>query len=150
MVEAEIDIFIQCVENYFSKRSDKKLIVETPYLTGNITKVLSDFTGIISISGAYRGCIYFTAPTPFLEPVIKAHGQTEFSNNLMEDAIGEITNTLAGNSRKSLGSNFVISVPKVVHGKTQPLELTDGAHSFVVPLSWMGNQAAMVVSVMPV
>jgi chemotaxis protein CheX len=147
MVEAEIEIFIQCVENYFSKRSDEKLIIETPYLTDNITRILSDFTGIISISGAYRGCIYFTAPKGFLEQVIMAHGQHNFSVDLLEDTIGEIANTLSGNSRKSLGSHFVISVPQVIHGNARALELTNGAHSFVVPLKWFGHSAAMVVSV---
>lgn len=147
MVEAEIEIFIQCVENYFSKRSNEKLFIETPYLTDNITRVLSDFTGIISISGAYRGCIYFTAPKEFLEQVILAHGQDTFSVSLLQDAIGEIANTLSGNSRKSLGSRFVISVPQVIHGNTRALELTEGAHSFVVPLRWFGFSAAMVVSV---
>lgn len=147
MVEAEIEIFIQCVENYFSKRSHEKLLVETPYLTDNITRILSDFTGIISISGAYRGCIYFTAPQAFLEQVILAHGQDTFSASLLEDAIGEIANTLSGNSRRSLGSHFVISVPQVIQGNTRALELTDGAHSFVVPLKWLGHSAAMVVSI---
>jgi chemotaxis protein CheX len=148
MVAAEIDVFIQCVEKYFSKRSSEKIVVETPYLTDNITRVLSDFTGIISISGAYRGCVYFTAPTGFLQEVILAHGQNNFNVELLEDAIGEIANTLSGNSRKSLGSNFVISVPQVIHGNSRALELTDGAHSFVVPLKWHGYSASMVVSIM--
>ena len=147
MVEAEIDIFIQCVESYFGKRMEEKVVVETPYLTDNITRILSDFTGIISISGAYRGCIYFTAPADFLKNVIKAHGQNSFTEELFEDVIGEITNTLSGNSRKSLGSNFVISVPHVIQGNAQPVELTDGAHSYVVPLKWFDKSAAMVVSV---
>lgn len=147
MVEAEIEVFIQSVENYFSKRSQEKIIVETPYLTNNITNVLSDFTGIISISGAYRGCIYFTAPAEFLKQIILAHGQSNFSIEILEDAIGEITNTLSGNSRKSLGRQFVISVPHVIHGSAHALELTDGAHSFVVPLKWYDYSAAMIVSV---
>lgn len=145
--EADIEIFIECVENYFAKRSDEKLVIETPYLTDNITRILSDFTGIISISGAYRGCIYFTAPQPFLEKVIAAHGQNDFSIELLEDVIGEITNTLSGNSRKNLGNQFVISVPHVVQGATRGLELTNGAHSYVVPIKWSGHAAAMVVSV---
>lgn len=147
MVEAQIEIFIQCIEKYFSKRSEEKLVIETPYLTDNITRILSDFTGIIAISGAYKGCIYFTAPKEFLEQVIIAHGQHTFSINLLEDAIGEIANTLSGNSRKTLGSHFVISVPQVVHGNARALELTNGAHSFVVPIKWFGYTAAMVVSV---
>ncbi|MCL6415845.1 chemotaxis protein CheX [Aestuariirhabdus sp. Z084] len=148
MVEAEIEIFIQCVEKYFSKRSKEKIIIETPYLTENISRTLSDYTGIISISGAYKGSIYFTAPSEFLKQVLLDHGQSDFSVEYLADAIGEVTNTLSGNSRKSLGRNFVISVPKVIQGNSQVPDLTDGAHSFVVPLKWHGHSAAMVVSVM--
>jgi len=147
MVEDEIEVFIQCLENYFSKRSNEKIVVETPYLTDNITRILSDFTGVITISGAYRGCVYFTAQTTFLENIIAAHGQRNFSIEILKDAIGEIANTLTGNSRKKLGNNFVISVPNVIQGNARIIELTDGAHSFVVPLKWLGQSAAMVVSV---
>ncbi|MFT6387518.1 MAG: chemotaxis protein CheX [Cellvibrionaceae bacterium] len=148
MVEDEIEVFIECLENYFSKRSNEKIVVETPYLTDNITRILSDFTGVITISGAYRGCVYFTAQTKFLENIIEAHGQSHFNIEILEDAIGEIANTLAGNSRKKLGNNFVISVPNVIRGNSRVIELTEGAHSFVVPLKWFGQSAAMVVSVM--
>ena len=82
-----------------------------------------------------------------MQNIIIAHGQDDFSTELLEDVIGEITNTLSGNSRKELGSHFVISVPQVVHGNAHALELTDGAHSFVIPLKWSNMPASMVVSV---
>jgi len=144
---SNIETFIECLQKYFSKKSDSQIIVETPYLTNSINNILLDFTGIISISGAYCGNVYFTAPAKFLEKLILSHGQYDFSERLKKDVVGEITNTLSGNSRKGLGSGFVISVPKVVHGVVQELELTNGAHSYVVPMKWLEQKAAMVVSV---
>lgn len=146
-VKADIEIFIQCVEKYFTKRSSEKLIVETPYLTDDVSRILSEYTGIIKISGAYKGNVYFTAPRGFLEHVIKAHGQNEFSIALLQDAIGEIANTLSGNSRKELGKNFVISVPQVISGEAGPAFALNNNHSFVVPLKWYGYTAALIVSV---
>lgn len=148
MVSDEIDIFIRCIETYFEKRSEDKVVIETPYLTSSIARILLDLTGVISISGAYRGDIYFTAPKEFLENIILAHGQTDFNKELLEDAIGELSNTLSGNSRRDLGSRFVISVPHVIHGNASScVELTEGAHSYVIPMKWKDFSAAMVVSV---
>lgn len=143
----DIEVFISCLEQYFSKKSDDKIIVETPFLTETINHILLDFTGLISISGAYSGYIYFTAPHVFLEKLILAHGQQDFNDRLKQDVVGEITNTLSGNSRKNLGSDFVISVPKFMANNIQDTSLSHGAHSYVVPLIWMDQKAAMIVSV---
>ena len=150
VIASDIETFIECLENYFSKRSDKQVVVETPYLTDSISNVISDFTGVISISGNYSGHVYFTAPGSFLEKLIQAHGQQDFSENLKKDVVGEITNTLSGNSRRELGKGFVISVPTVIHGDVQELTLERGAHSYVVPMTWLEQKAAMVVSVIKI
>lgn len=146
MTESEIEIFINCIKHYFSKRSEESVIVETPYLTENINKILSDYTGIINISGSYSGKIYFTAPDSFLKQLILAHNQHEFSDALFRDAIGEITNTLSGNARKALGGQFVISVPSVAREATRDATFDAVAHSYVVPLHWFDQKASMVVS----
>ncbi len=114
VVVDDIRPFVDCLESYFVKRSFSEIIIETPYLTESVNSVLSDFTGIISISGTYGGSIYFTASKDFLEKMIAAHGQSTFTDDLIRDMVGEITNTLSGNSRKELGSNFVISVPSIM------------------------------------
>ena len=148
-MEKQIEIFISCIEHYFSKRSIEKIKVGSPYLTDNITSILSDFTGVISISGSYHGSVYFTAPKPFLEKIIQAHGQDSFSIEFLKDAIGEVVNTLSGNSRKQLGHKFIISVPRVMEGNDRPVELTGGAHSFVVPVTWYDYTASIVVASFP-
>lgn len=149
-LKADIEVFIECVEQYFEKRSPEKLVVEPPYLTDDVARILSEYTGVIKISGAYKGNVYFTAPRGFLECVIKAHGQEEFSISLLQDAIGEIANTLSGNSRKELGKNFVISVPQVFTGDFDPLTVMVDKHSFVIPLKWSGYGAALIVSVVSI
>ncbi len=146
----DIKPFVECLENYFTKRSLNDPVVETPYLTDSVNDVLFDYTGVISISGAYQGNIYFTAPKPFLEKLIEAHGQSDFSDSLTRDMVGEVTNTLSGNSRKELGSDFVISVPSILDGGVEELDVVDGCHSYVVPIEWCDSKAAMVVSVVKV
>ena len=43
-------------------------------------------------------------------------GETDTSEEMLIDTVGEVANTLSGNARESLGKNFIISVPKVVKG----------------------------------
>lgn len=147
MAEKEIEVFIGCVENYFSKRSEEKVIIETPYLTENITKILFDYTGIINISGAYQGFIYFTADKSFLEKLLLTHTHQEINERLLKDVIGEVTNTLSGNARKSLGGQFVISVPSVVNDDQALSEHLNSSRSYVIPIKWHKETAAIVVSI---
>ena len=148
VVVDDIKPFVDCLENYFVKRSFSEVKIETPYLTDSVNTVLSDYTGVIAISGAYSGNIYFTAPKTFLEKMIAMHGQSTFSDSLTRDMVGEITNTLSGNTRKELGSGFIISVPDVINGEIEEDEMGRGAHSYVVPVAWSEQKAAMIVSVM--
>ena len=148
MLEDEIYVFIDCLDHYFLKRSDQKVVIETPYLTECITEKMMDFTGSISISGHYSGSVFFTASDDFIEKLITAHGQSDFSVALKRDVIGEVVNTLSGNSRKTLGSHFVISVPKVLeHEDIEDEELIGCEHAYVIPVKWYDNDAAMVVSI---
>lgn len=146
----DIKPFIDCLENYFIKRSFNELAIETPYLTDSVNSVLSDYTGIIAITGEYSGNVYFTASRSFLERLITAHGQSDFSEKLTRDMVGEITNTLSGNSRKKLGSRFEISVPDVIEGDIDEDVITHGVHSYVVPITLAKEKAVMIVSVMKI
>lgn len=145
--EKEIEVFIECISNYFHKRSDRNAKIGTPYLIENIEKVISDYTGIISISGNYQGYILFTAPKDFLVSLIASHNQSDFSDHLLEDVIGEVTNTLSGNARKHLGGQFVISVPSVMQESWETFDFNNTPRSFVIPLEWSNKSASMIASI---
>jgi len=145
MLEDEIYVFIDCLDHYFLKKSDQKVIIETPYLTESIAEKIMDFTGSISISGHYLGSVFFTASNEFIEKLIKAHNQSDLSLQLKRDVIGEVINTLSGNSRKTLGSHFVISVPKVLESHEIGSEGCE--YAYVIPVKWYGHNAAMIINI---
>ena len=148
MLEDEISLFINCLDHYFTKRSPEKVVIESPYLTESVVEKLLDFTGSIGISGQYTGNIFFTASDIFLENLMRAHGQSQCDPSLKQDLIGEVVNTLSGNSRKHLGSNFVISIPQMVNNdEVTDIDLMDEEHAYVIPLKWQDNDAAMIVSI---
>lgn len=144
MSEDKIQIFIDCLVNYFSRSSDTPVTVGTPYLEENRSPQAMDFTGIIGISGGYKGCVYFTAPRVMLKHLILSLGESDTSEENMVDMVGEVANTLSGNARKELGKDFMISVPMVVEGAPSNIHLPRELRSYVIPISWKSYNAAVV------
>lgn len=148
MLEDEISLFIDCLDHYFTKRSDEKVVIESPYLTESIVEKLLNYTGAIGISGKYTGNILFTASNIFVDKLMSTHGQSSEEESLRQDLIGEVVNTLSGNSRKFLGSQFVISVPKMIDSEEiTDIDLMNEEHAYVIPIKWHDNDAAMIISI---
>ena len=50
-------------------------------------------------------------------------------------------------ARRSFGADFMISVPLVVKGQPERIHSPKNLRSFVIPISWRGHQAALVITV---
>jgi len=145
MSEDKIQIFIDSLINYFSRSSDIAVKVGTPFLEANHSPKAMDFTGIIGISGNYKGCVYFTAPRVMLKHLILSLGENNTSEENMIDMVGEVANTLSGNARRELGRDFMISVPMVVEGAPSNIHLPKELRSYVIPINWKSYNAAVVI-----
>lgn len=146
MDEKDIQVLIDGTVNYFHRVVDRATEVGTPYLADHGEPVVSDFTGVIAISGGRRGSIYFTAPTAMLSHILLKQGEQDRSPELMADIVGEVANTISGNARRAFGQEFLISVPSVYQGPVVRQKLALGERAFVVPISWKQYKAALVVS----
>lgn len=146
MDESDIQVLIDGTVGYFHGLVDKTTEVGAPYLMERSDPMISDYTGIIDISGARAGLIYFTAPSAMLRHVLLANGEAQASTELMADIVGEVANTISGNARRHFGREFEISTPKVHRGPMfrQTLELAE--RSFLIPITWRQYRAALVVS----
>ena len=145
MTEKNIQVFIDGVLHYFNQTSKSSAVVGTPYLLTNSNKLTFDYTGIIGISGAYKGCVYFTAPAALLRHLLLSLGETDTSTESLVDLVGEVANTISGNARKKFGSEFMISVPVVMEGSIDTIHLPRQARSYVIPITWHQYNAAIVV-----
>ena len=105
-----------------------------------------DYTGVITITGRYRGIVYFTAPKALLERMLVWLGEQTINEEFLTDLVGEVANTIAGNARSELGEEFEISVPFVVRGAPSEIALPRKDRSFVIPLSWRQQEAFIVIS----
>lgn len=145
MDEGELRVFIQGAMRYFQQITRRPAEIGAAYLANPRDAPAYDMTGIIGVSGARKGVVYLTAPRSLLNNVLLAMGETELSHHMHMDLAGEIANTVAGNAREHFGSQFMISVPIVVAGTLETVKLPEHIRSFVIPLTWQRENAAVVV-----
>ncbi len=146
MHEGDLQVFIDGTTHYFQQTSQEKATVGTPYLLDTSTSLCYDFTGIIGVAGRRKGCVYFSAPTTMLTHLLTSLGETEISTAYHCDLVGEVANTISGNARKMFGKDFMISVPVVIAGEPERIQLPKNIRSFVIPITWCQHQAALVIS----
>lgn len=145
MSEQALKVFIEGVINYFQHTSDKDVKVGSPYLADNAHPTVFDFTGIIGISGPYKGTVYFTAPRILLTHLLLSIGENDTSLENIMDIVGEVANTISGNARTEFGKEFMISVPVMIEGAESGIHLPSGLRSYVIPIYWKAYSAAVVV-----
>jgi len=142
--EAEIRTFVEGATHYFETSAQQAASVGSPYLVTDGKPGAYEFTGLIGISGARKGIVYFTAPRGMLAVLLMRMQETDSSEDTIKDLVGEVANTISGNARRDFGKNFVISVPKVIardpDGVTMP-----HARSYVIPINWRTHSAKLVV-----
>lgn len=147
MLEHDLEALVDGTVRYFAAEVDGTAAVGTPYLLLDQARpVLSDYTGVIGISGARSGCIYFTAPSAMLRHILLHHGENAIDAGYMKDVVGEVANVISGNARRVFGEHFVISVPAVYAGRPDLERLRLAERSFVIPIAWRHYNAALVVS----
>ncbi|HEY6528161.1 MAG TPA: chemotaxis protein CheX [Cellvibrionaceae bacterium] len=145
MTEEALQVFIEGVLNYFRHTADKGVKVGSPYLAEDIEPIMHDFTGIIGVSGPYRGSVYFSAPKLLLTHLLLALGEVDTSAENILDLVGEVANTISGNARKSFGREFLISVPVMIEGVIDKLYTPKHTRCFVIPVYWKSYAATVVV-----
>lgn len=149
MADLDLQIFVAGAQHYFNQIGAEAVSVGTPYLIEAREKIIYDYTGVIGISGRYRGCVCFTAPRVLLRHVLLALGEPDMSAENYSDLSGEIANTISGNARTHLGTEFVISTPVIIEGAPERVQLPENLRSFVVPVRWKHYAAALLIGVQP-
>lgn len=141
-----IEVFINSLAHFYKQIGADEVELGVPYLLDANHPVVSDYTGIIGISGKRKGCVYYTCPKALLNYILLAMGEQDMSHDHLCDVAGEIANTIAGNARRTFGADFMISVPVVVQGSPERIRLPEGVRSVVIPAKWKYYHSNMVVA----
>ena len=142
--EAEIRTFIEGTTNYFETSAQQSATVGSPYLVTDGKPGAYEYTGVIGISSARKGIVYFTAPRGMLTVLLMRMQETDTSDENIKDLVGEVANTISGNARRDFGKNFNISVPVIIAHDLEKVK-TPYARSFVIPINWRTHSAKLVV-----
>lgn len=145
MSEQTLQVFINGVVRYFDHIENSTVKVGTPYLVENNDPAAFDVTGIIGVTGPYRGCVYFTTPRILAKHLLLQLGEQDTRAEHVFDLVGEVANTISGNARSEFGPEFNISVPLVIEGAPNSIYLPQGTRSYVIPVYWKTYSAAIVI-----
>jgi chemotaxis protein CheX len=143
--EAEVSVWVNGVLHYFDTAVQQVAECGTPYLAIAQGPEVSDYTGMIRISGKRDGVVFFTAPKSMLCVMLMRMQETDMSHDNLCDLVGEIANTLSGNARRDFGAQFNISVPAVVHGRQTAVDYPADTRPIVIPIEWRKYHARLVV-----
>lgn len=144
--EKDIEIFIEAIGNYFKQTTQEAASVGAAYLA-NDTFPINDFTGVINVGTDYKGKLYFSAPSAMLRHLLILMKETNHSEENLLDTVGEIANTISGNSRKYYGENMSLSVPEKVAGLPSNLDDHSRSHAYVIIIKWKHYSASLIVDI---
>jgi chemotaxis protein CheX len=146
LAESELKIFIDAVTNYFAHLTKEPAEVRAAYLADTGVPRF-EYTGLITLSGQFRGCVYFSAPRILVrELLVQLHEPDTCQENLL-DAVGEVANTVSGNARRHFGEALEISVPITIFGAAEQIRANVRSRPFAIMLRWQRYEAAVVVDI---
>jgi len=142
--EEEIRTFIEGAMDYFEALAQQAASAGSPYLVTDGKPEVYEYTGMIDISGARNGIVYFTAPRGMLSVLLMRLQIVDSSDESIKGLMGEVANTISARARRDLGDNLVISAPTVIargpHNVTSP-----HPRSYVIPINWRSHSAKVIV-----
>ena len=144
MSEAEFKVFIEAVTHYFSHLTGESAAIRSSFLA-DPSALRFEYTGLISLSGRFRGSVYFTAPGRMLRALLRAMQEPDTRDENLLDVVGEVANTIAGNARRHFGAALEISVPTPIRGVSDGMASSLRARPFAIVFHWRRHEAAFVI-----
>src|SRR5438128_12569645 len=108
--KSDLKIFIDAVTHYFAHLTREPAAIRSSFLAEVCMRRYDD-TGLITLSGRLRGCVYFSAPRAMVRELLLQLQEPDTCEDNLLDAVGEVANTIAGNARRHFGQSLQISVP---------------------------------------
>ncbi len=122
-----------------------------PYLNTD-RKAVGDVTGLIGVTGYAQGVISLTLDQGCILKIVSNMLGEEFKsiNDEIADAVGELTNMIAGQARTYLseeGMRFQAATPSVVIGKNHTLTHIGNAPILAIPFTTPHGNLVVEVSI---
>jgi chemotaxis protein CheX len=72
-------------------------------------------------------------------------GEAVSDEAALSDLVGEMANTIAGNMREFFGASFLISVPIILTGKIDSINMRLKPPVFVIPIKWKDHTSHLAI-----
>lgn len=142
--ESDARVFVDAVTNYFNHLSGEAAAIRSAYLADTHLPRF-DYTGLISLSGQFRGSVYFSASSMMAAKLLLAMRETDTAKSNLLDIVGEVANTIAGNARKHYGAGLEISTPVTIYGHADEVRAAVRARPFAIELQWQQSEGVVLV-----
>ena len=130
-----INPFIIAVSKTLETMAGCKVVREPPQVKKE-PSALYPVSGIIGLSGVIVGTVVLTMSEGFALKCASAmlmEEYTEFDNDVF-DAVGELTNVIAGNAKAQLEEyKLSLSLPNVIYGKDAELRFPERCQPITIP-----------------
>lgn len=144
MNEETLKTIVQSITTYFKKFEIGEVNVYPSYL-GELGELPSyQFTGIVTLSGDYRGVVYFSASANLIYKIITKLNQP-MNNDYYLDLVAEMSNIFAGNLRRVLGKSFNISVPITSKGPLEQIKINSQERPCIIPIEFQKEKSIVVI-----
>ncbi|CAM3460774.1 chemotaxis protein CheX [Polaromonas hydrogenivorans] len=141
--ETDLKLFVDSIRTYLKVTTRQEPQITSAFL-GTEDLEGFEFNGIVTFSGSHNGHVVVSMPARLVREILLLQHETDLRDSNLLDAVGEIANTLAGNARKSLGSELDISVPVKVQGLNS-IKARVRKHPYVITLRWNHYEAMVCV-----
>lgn len=114
-----VNPFVVAIQRVFESMVHTKTRIGKPMMRDNGTPSMHDVSGVIGFSGDAAGCVVLSFPMDVACKIATAFAGIEIDENHEDftDAIGELTNMVAGNAKMQFeGLHISISLPSVIIG----------------------------------
>ena len=130
-----INPFVSAVSKTFETMINLKVTRSAPALKKN-QGTLHPISGIIGLSGNIAGTVILTMPESFAlkaASVLLMDDQKNINADVL-DAIGELTNMVAGNAKSQMEEyKLSLSLPNVIHGIDTEVHFPERCQPITVP-----------------
>lgn len=144
MTEHDMQVFLDVGVHYFEKITGERAQLGSARLQFGRTE-LSDFTGVIRISGSSAGVVCMSVPTAMVDEMLNSAGESLCNDEMERDMIGEAASIIASNARKHFGPRFEIATPETYsHAESAAIRFPFAR--FAIPIAWKTHHGSLILA----
>ncbi len=129
-----VPAFIEAIRSVFQTMAKVKVSILDPHLKTEVREPY-DVSGIIGFTGALKGSAILAFPQATAMELVARFAGMRFEPDTADfaDAVGELTNMVAGTAKSTLGETAGISTPLVVLGANHSVPPLRDLPCLVIP-----------------